>query len=116
MLLLRKQLSSDLDKQGWRRQYAMYECSYCGKQMKKRIVNKKIDSCGCNRKNLRILMATKYRESRGSNKTRLSRKLSFNEAYEIRYLYKSGMFSQDGIAELYNVSQKTIYRIVNNYS
>ena len=203
MLSLRKPLPSGLDKNGWRRQYAMHECSYCGNQVKRVVIRRKVDSCGCNRKNLRILRATKHNESHESNKTRLygiwlnmrsrcsnptlpqykyyggkgikvcgewesyivfkewalsngysnhltidrkdsgknycpencqwltkrensiksglvtalkKRKLSLNEADEIRYLYKSGMFSQLRIAKLYKVSQETIWRITSNLS
>lgn len=203
MLLLKKRLLSELDNRGWSRCFAIYECSYCGKQEKKVVVNKKIDSCGCNIRNLRTINATKHGESKGNSKTRLygiwlnmrnrcnnsklpeykyygekgvkvcldwnsytnfknwaltngylesltidridssknyspnncqwitrkensmkaglstafkTRKLNFNDAKKIRSLYKFGLFSQDKMSKLYNVSQETIYRIVNNYS
>lgn len=45
-----------------------------------------------------------------------SAKLTNNQAVEIRKLYKQGGVRQKDLAILYNVSQKVIFKIVNNIS
>jgi len=41
-------------------------------------------------------------------------KLTFEQAEDIRRAYASGEVSQDKLARLYEISQATVYNIVNN--